>query len=187
MYDDVTLLYFYLVDLIWYNSKKLIRQNETWKSFEFIFSSLNYISLDPFLLISEMFYITVYVCFYLDRFLWISLDVKQWLQRAPFWAPVCWTDEGDEGFPVLTGGPLYPRDWYLLPHTKWMEEWWIHKFLLRHNKDTLIYYGKLSWLLLAHLSWKLKWAFLIACYRYICLSLTFHIFIFFKTIGPISI
>ena len=64
--------------------------------------------------------------FYLDRFLWISLDVKQWLQHAPLWAPVCWTDEGDEGFPVLTGGSLYPTDRYLLPRTKWMEEWWFH-------------------------------------------------------------
>ena len=45
--------------------------------------------------------------------------------------------------------------------------------------------------LLAHLSWKLKWAFLIACcpssVRPSVRLLTFHIFIFFsRTTGPIS-
>ena len=51
---------------------------------------------------------------------------------------------------------------------------------------------RLAWkwyyLFLAHLSWKLKWAFLVTCFRRqssVCLW-TFHIFIFSRTTGPIS-
>ena len=128
--------------------------------------------------------------FYLDRFLWISLDVKQWLHHAPLWAPVCWTDEGDEGFPVLTGGSLYPRDRYLLARTKWMEEWWFHlNSLLRE-------WGHVSFLLFSSPELKAQVSisdhFLsVVCDSpsfcpSVCKLFTFFIF-FSRTTGPISI